>query len=106
MWSSNDIQDEFMGQVVLPKTKSEVDDQMTLQLNKKDQNTTGILSLRVITSTQLTSMWLWPPTQSLISEAFFFIHAFKVWLVGLKRSQCWPLILAKASQPGNAGFKL
>ncbi|XP_023700707.2 calpain-5-like [Paramormyrops kingsleyae] len=56
VWNSNDIQDEFMGQVVLSNTNGEVDDQMKLQLSKKDQKATGIVSVRVITSTQLTSM--------------------------------------------------
>ncbi|KAL4659687.1 calpain-5-like [Arapaima gigas] len=59
VWNSNALQDEFMGQVVL--AASEKDSvQQKLQLQKRGQdsedNMPGTISLRVFTSTHLTSM--------------------------------------------------
>lgn len=60
VWNSNAVKDEFMGQVVLSGSPEDSPDPQVLQLRKRGQQMAdempGHISLRIVTSTQLTAM--------------------------------------------------
>ncbi|KAJ8412436.1 hypothetical protein AAFF_G00127720 [Aldrovandia affinis] len=60
VWNSNAVQDQFMGQVVLAASLKDPTDPQKLQLRKRGPEMAdempGTISLRVITSSQLTDM--------------------------------------------------
>ncbi|XP_029028683.1 calpain-5-like [Betta splendens] len=59
IWNSNAVQDEFMGQVVLPGSVNDTSSPQRLQLRKRGQaggDMPGTISLKIVTSTQLTAM--------------------------------------------------
>ncbi|XP_054481774.1 calpain-5-like [Anoplopoma fimbria] len=60
VWNSNGVKDEFMGQVVLPGSVKDTTDPQRLQLRKRGRQMAdempGNISVRVLTSTQLTVM--------------------------------------------------
>lgn len=61
VWNSNAVKDQFMGQVVLPGSVKDTTDPQKLQLRKQGRQMAdempGSISLRIITSTQLTNIW-------------------------------------------------
>ncbi|XP_036380167.1 calpain-5-like [Megalops cyprinoides] len=60
VWNSNAVQDQFMGQVVLAASLKDSSDPQILQLRKRGQEMAdempGTISLRVVTTSQLTDM--------------------------------------------------
>uniref|UniRef100_A0A8C9R1F8 Calpain-5-like n=2 Tax=Scleropages formosus TaxID=113540 RepID=A0A8C9R1F8_SCLFO len=60
VWNSNALQDEFMGQVVLTASVQDSAERRNIRLQNRGQDagdeTPGTITLRVITSAQLTSM--------------------------------------------------
>ncbi|GAA6087357.1 calpain-5-like [Tachysurus ichikawai] len=60
VWNSNAVKDQFMGQVVLPATLKDSADPQTLKLRQgaslKSEEMPGTISLRVVTSRELTAM--------------------------------------------------
>lgn len=60
VWNSNAVKDEFMGQVVLPGSATDPTDPQRLQLRKQGEQKAeampGTISLRIVTSTQLTAI--------------------------------------------------
>uniref|UniRef100_A0A4W6CL22 Calpain 6 n=1 Tax=Lates calcarifer TaxID=8187 RepID=A0A4W6CL22_LATCA len=60
VWNSNAVKDEFMGQVVLSGSVKDTTEPQKLQLRKQGRQMAdempGYISLRIITSTQLTAM--------------------------------------------------
>ncbi|XP_035265940.1 calpain-5-like [Anguilla anguilla] len=60
VWSSCTMQDQFLGQVVLPASQKDLAEPQKLQLHKRGQQTTeqmpGTVTLKVVTSSQLTAM--------------------------------------------------
>lgn len=62
VWNSNAVKDEFMGQVVLSGLAKDSSDPQRLQLRKRGRQMAdempGQIGLRIITSTQLTAIWL------------------------------------------------
>lgn len=60
VWNSNAVKDEFMGQVVLSGLVKDTSDPQRLQLRKSGRQMAdempGNISLRIITSTQLTAI--------------------------------------------------
>ncbi|XP_070699757.1 calpain-5-like [Pempheris klunzingeri] len=60
VWNSNAVKDEFMGQVVLSASAKDTFDPQKLQLRKRGRQMAdempGSISLRIVTSTQLTAM--------------------------------------------------
>lgn len=66
VWNSNAVKDEFMGQVVLSGSVDDTSNPQRLRLRKRGRlmadEMPGSITLRIVTSTQLTSMWpgLWP----------------------------------------------
>lgn len=66
VWNSNAVKDEFMGQVVLSGLAKDSSDPQRLQLRKRGRQMAdempGQIGLRIVTSTQLTAIWLdwWP----------------------------------------------
>ncbi|XP_061660339.1 calpain-5-like [Syngnathoides biaculeatus] len=60
IWNSNAVQDQFMGQVVLSGSPKDITDPQRLQLRKQGSNMAdempGSITLRIITSTQLTAI--------------------------------------------------
>lgn len=62
VWNSNAVKDEFMGQVVLSGAAKDSSDPQKLQLRKGGRQAAddmpGNISLRIVTATQLTAIWL------------------------------------------------
>lgn len=60
IWNSNAVKDQFMGQVVLSGSVKDTTEPQRLQLRKQGQQMAdempGVISLRIVTSTQLTAM--------------------------------------------------
>ncbi|XP_056140994.1 calpain-5-like [Lampris incognitus] len=60
VWNSNALKDQFLGQVVLSGTEKDTTDPQKLQLRKRGRRMAdempGTISLRIITSAQLTAM--------------------------------------------------
>ncbi|MCJ8748362.1 hypothetical protein PDJAM_G00164000 [Pangasius djambal] len=60
VWNSNDVKDQFMGQVVLPASLKDSADPQTLKLKRGTSETSeempGTISLRVVTSRELAAM--------------------------------------------------
>lgn len=59
VWNSNAVKDEFMGQVVLSGSVDDPSGPQTLQLRKQGEQMAempGTISLRIVTSTQLTAI--------------------------------------------------
>uniref|UniRef100_A0A8C6L406 Calpain 6 n=1 Tax=Nothobranchius furzeri TaxID=105023 RepID=A0A8C6L406_NOTFU len=57
VWNSNTVKDEFMGQVVLPGLPTDNSSLQKLQMMKNNQEKAeGVISLRIVTSTQLTGI--------------------------------------------------
>ncbi|XP_057676501.1 calpain-5-like [Corythoichthys intestinalis] len=60
IWNSNAVQDQFMGQVVLSGSPKDTTDPQRLRLRKQGRNMAdempGSISLRIVTSTQLTAI--------------------------------------------------
>ncbi|XP_061903699.1 calpain-5-like [Entelurus aequoreus] len=60
IWNSNAVQDQFMGQVMLSASTKDTADPQRLQLRKQGHNMAdempGSVTLRVVTSSQLTAM--------------------------------------------------
>ncbi|XP_066515238.1 calpain-5-like isoform X2 [Hoplias malabaricus] len=58
VWNSNPIKDQFMGQVVLPATLKDSADQQKIPLKRNggQSETSGHISLRVVTFRELTAM--------------------------------------------------
>lgn len=72
VWNNNSVKDEFMGQVVLSGSVKDTTDPQKLKLRKQGQTDEmpGSISLRIITSTQLTAMWpcQWPNRRRDLSQ--------------------------------------
>uniref|UniRef100_A0A4W4FU96 Calpain 6 n=1 Tax=Electrophorus electricus TaxID=8005 RepID=A0A4W4FU96_ELEEL len=60
VWNSNTVKDQFMGQVVVQASLKDSQDPQTLQLKRGREMTSasmpGLISLRVVSSTELTAM--------------------------------------------------
>ncbi|XP_016897263.1 calpain-5 [Cynoglossus semilaevis] len=56
VWNSNAVKDEFMGQVILSGSVNDTSNPQRLQLRKSGRQRGDEISLRVVTSTQLTAI--------------------------------------------------
>ncbi|KAK2881789.1 calpain-5-like isoform X1 [Channa argus] len=59
VWNSNEVKDEFMGQVVLSGSVKDPSEPQRLRLKKQGQvseDMPGVIDLRIVSSTQLTNM--------------------------------------------------